>query len=107
MKPDYSSRKIWSVKVHGVAPVDVGGSQGVSTAVTVWLAGKDNENQPGPKIDLHFAFPASKELSLQELQDEALACVSALLHRASQETTESLRAAAKKVRKLPSLPDET
>lgn len=99
MALDYSERGIWSVDTHGMKPQ--GG--GIGTAVSIYLTGQDNPDQPGPNIDIHFAFPASHELSLQELEREALAAASALLKRFAHETPESLLEAAQRTREKPQI----
>jgi hypothetical protein len=101
MALDYSKRGIWSVHVHGISPSERGEDEGASTAVTIYLAGVDAPTAPGPNITLNFAFPASHELSLRELESEALATAVALLRRFVQETPETLLKVAAQTRAKP------
>lgn len=105
MALDYSKRGLWSVHVHGFQVADVKGAEGAGTGVTIILTSEADPSLPGPKIQLDFAFPASTDLTLRQLQDEALAAAAALLQRFGRETKESLRAAAAKDLRESLVPD--
>lgn len=100
---DYSDRGIWSLYVLGISPSGRDGEDGASTAVSIRLTGMEGPDSPGPKIDLEFAFAASHELSLRDLEREALATAAALLARFAKETPESLLEAAKRTRAKPQI----
>jgi hypothetical protein len=95
MPLDYSQRKLWAVKVHGFRATDILDQNAASTSVTIYLTSSADEKLPGPKIELDFAFPASHESTLQQLQTEALSCAAAVLQRVARETAETLEVAAK------------
>lgn len=86
----YDDRKLYSVRFHDFALQETDGEPLVGAALTIGITSQDGD-QLGPGIELLFGVPASPELSLEELRNQAFNCAYDLLQRIAKETKEDLR----------------